>query len=429
MAFDAHKMNVSTRTAILLSATLTLAACSDSDSSTAPPINQPPPTPQQTLSAIVTTGAPDGIVDLPATVPAVVTDVFARYSQVTTANGRRIHFLAQTGVGDALHFRARRVLEQHLADVPLSMHGANKAALRDELSAAQATFVIFRDAASADPAAAGVPAFAAAFPGYGQLVATDSILEGTPEYMAASPALDTTLSATGRFVVSAGGASLAAFRADLATRTADAQAGAIYVPAPTSQDVTGDFLARTLEVYYGIWGHDPLGNGRAGVEDLYSFGDRLAMSASDPATLTLLESFFAPFHTYPAFLPDGFNSTFATAFDVATPYTHRSRYLARVGLRGAAGARIEGNDLDGLYQGSTGDDEFLGGAGDDLIEGGSTLDFDRAFFAGASTEYLISPSPFGGGATQVLDTIPNRDGVDQVRFVEQLVFSDLTIDL
>jgi hypothetical protein len=422
-------MTALTRTAFLLTASLAFASCKDDDSSTTPPINQPPPTPQEALSAIDTTGSPDGIVDLPTTVPAVVTDVFARYSQVTTANGRRIHFLAQSGVADTLHFRARRVLEQHLTDVALSTHGASKAALRDELSAAQATFVIFRDAASADPAAAGVPAFLTAFPGYGQLVATDSILEGTLEYMAASPALDTTLSSTARFVLSASGASLAAFRSDLATRAADAQAAAIYVPAPGTQDATGDFLARTIEVYYGIWGHDPLGNGRAGVDDLYSFSDRLAMAASDPATLSLIESFFAPIHTYPAYLPDGFSGTFATAFDVATPYTHRSRYLARVGLRGAVGARIEGNELDGLYQGSTGDDEFVGGEGDDLIEGGSTADLDRALYSGASTEYLIIPSPFGGGATQVLDTVPNRDGVDQVRFVEQLVFSDMTIIL
>lgn len=417
-----------TRTAILLTATLALAACKDDDSSTAPPINQPQ-TPQQALDAVDTTGAFDGIVDLPATVPAVVTDVFARYSQVTTANGRRIHFLAQSGVSNALHFRARRVLEQHLADVPMATYGASKAALRDELSSAQATFAIFRDAASADPAAAGIADFATAFPGYGQLIATDSILEGTPEYLAASPALDTTLSATARLVVSVGGASLDAFRSDLAARAAAAESAAFYVPAPGTQDVEGDFLARTLEVYYGIWGHDPLGNGRAGVADLYSFGDRLTMAASDPATLALIETFFAPFHVYPAFLPDGFSGTFATAFDGATPYTHRARYLSRVGLRGATGARIEGNDLDGLYQGSTGDDEFLGGAGDDLIEGGSTADLDRVFYSGPSTEYLITPSPFGGGVTQVLDTIPNRDGVDQVRFVEQLVFSDMTIDL
>jgi hypothetical protein len=422
-------MTALTRTALFLTATLALAACSDDDSSTAPPINQPPPTPQQALSAIDTTGGVEGIVDLPATVPAVVTDVFARYSQVTTPNGRRIHILAQSGVANPLHFRTRRVLEQHLTDVPLSTHGAAKSALRDELSVAQATFVIFRDAASADPGAAGVAAFATAFPGFGQLVATDSIVEGTTEYVAAMPALDTTYSATARFVLNASRTSHDAFRAELATRAADAQAAGFYVPAPGTQDVEGDFLARTLEAYYGIWGHDPLGNGRAGVDDLYSFGDRAAMSASDPATVALIETFYAPFHTYPAFLPDGFTGTFATSFDAATPYTHRSRYISRVGLRGAVGARIEGNDFDGLYQGGTGDDEFLAGRGDDRMEGGNDTDLDRAIYSGLSTEYIVSPSPFGGGATQVLDTVANRDGVDQVRFVEELVFTDMTINL
>jgi hypothetical protein len=421
-------MTLLDRTALLLSV-LALAACSDDDSATAPPINQPPPSPQQALSAISSTGAGEGIVDLPATVPTVVSDVFARYSQVTTANGRRIHFLAQSGVADTLHFRARRILDQHLTDVAGSTHGASKSALRDELSAADATFVLFRDAASADPATPGVTAFGAAFPGFGQLVATDSIVEGTTEYMAAMPALDTTLSSTARFVLNAGGTSLDAFRTELATRAAAAQSASLYVPAPATLDVEGDFLARTLEVYYGIWGHDPLGTGRAGVDDLYSFSDRVTMSVSDPATFALIESFFAPFHTYPAYLPDGFAGTVVTSFNVATPYTHRSRYLSRVGLRGAVGARIEGNALDGRYQGGLGDDEFIGGVGDDLIEGGGALDIDRVFYSGPSTEYLVTPSPFGGGATQVLDTVMNRDGVDQVRVVEHLVFTDMTIDL
>ncbi|MEZ6014904.1 MAG: hypothetical protein R3F49_07320 [Planctomycetota bacterium] len=418
------------RTLILLTATLSLAACKDNDESTgSAPIIQPPPDPHAALNSIDTTGAPEGIVDLPATAPAVLTNVFARYSQTTIAGAGRIHFLAQSGVSNETHFRARRVLEQHLANVAGTTNGADKSAVRAAIATADTAFVLFRDAASADPTLPAVVAFRDAFPGFGQLIATDAIVEGSPEYMAIAPAYDATLSSTARFALNAAGTSLDAFRGELVTREAAAESALLYVPDSNTQDVAGDFMARTLEVYYGIWGHDPLGNGHAGASDDYAFHTRAAMETGDPATFALIESFFAPFHTYPAFLTDGFTGTFESAFDVNTPYTHRSRYLTKVGLRGSVGARINGNALGGTYQGGLGDDDFMGGAGDDFIEGGSTVDFDRAFYSGPASEYLVAPSPFGGGATQVLDTNLNRDGTDQIRFVEQLVFSDMTIDL
>lgn len=415
--------------ALLLAATLALAACTDDNNASGNnPIIQPP-SPQTALNGIDTSAGVDGIVDLPATVPAVVTDVFARYSQITVPSAGRIHFLAQTGVSNDAHRRTRRALEQHIANVAGTTHGADKALVRAALATADSTFVLFRDAASADPGAAGVAAFGAAFPGFGQLIATEAIVEGTPEYMAAMPAHDATLSATARFVVSAAGATLGAFQTELATRAADAQAAAVYTADPLSQDAAGDFLARTLEVYYGVWGHDPLGNGRAGFDDLYAFNTRVAMESGDPATAALIESFFATFHTYPAFLIEGFTGTFESTFTAALPYTHRARYLSRIGLRGAQGARINGNALGGTYLGGDGDDEFMARGGNDFIEGGSVGGFDRAYYSGPSTEYTISPSPLGGGATQVLDTNLNRDGVDQVRFIEELVFTDLTITL
>lgn len=417
------------RTSLILTATLSLVACSDNDdsSSSGNPIAQP--SAYNALNGIDTTGAPDGIVDIPANIPVVVRNVFARYSQVTVAGAGRIHFLAQTGVSDEAHFRARRILEQHLTNVVGSALGTDKTAVREALVASKGTFTLFRDAASADPTNAAVAAFGAAFPDYGRLLATDAVVEGTPEYTAASPAIDGTFAATARFVVDEGGAAMAAFRSELATRAADAVSASLYTPSPSAADVPGDFLGRTLEAWYGIWGHDPRGDGRAGVDDAYAFNTRLAIEGGDPSTANLLASFFTPIHTYPAFLTAGYMGKFETSFDPATPYSHRSRYLTKVGLRGPDSARISGNLLDGTYQGALGDDEFEGKGGNDIIEGGSTTDFDRAYYSGASTEYLISPSPFGGGATQVQDLVSNRDGVDQVRFIEELVFTDTTIQL
>ena len=425
------KLHARNSIAFALAASLALTGCSDSDGdsgSGGSGINQPQ-TPQQFLSTIDTSGAANGIVDLPANAPAVLTDVFARYSQTTIAGVGRIHFLAQTGVADELHNRTRKILEQHLADVAGTMLGADKTAVREALAAGDATFVMFTDGLAADPTTPEVMAFAADFPGFGQLLATDVVLEGSPNYLSANPDLDSTLAVTARFVLDAGGAAMAPLRGELATRAASAQASALYAPDPSSTDVEGDFLGRSLEAWYGIWGHDPRGDGRAGVADEYAFITRMQMENGDPDTVTLLSSFFSPIHVYPVFLPGDFQGTFETTFDSTIAYTHRARYITRVGMTGNTTGRINGNELDGVYQGNDLDNEFEGRGGNDLIEGSTGN--DRCIYSGSSTEYLVSPSPFGGFATQVQDTVPNRDGIDQVRFVEELFFEGdgMTINL
>jgi len=202
----------------------------------------------------------------------------------------------------------------------------------------------------------------------------------------------------------------------------------LYTPDPMTASAAGDFLERTLQVWYGVWGHDPRGDGRAGNTDAYAFVTRGGMEAGDPATVTLLSSFFPTFHNYPAFLEEGFVGTFETAFESTLPYTHRSRYLLRVGQLGASSTRFNGNAQDGVYLGGDGDDSFEGRGGNDTISGGAA-GFDRAYFSGARIEYVISASPLGQGATQIQDMIPNRDGVDQVQSIRELVFTDMTVQL
>jgi Ca2+-binding RTX toxin-like protein len=87
--------------------------------------------------------------------------------------------------------------------------------------------------------------------------------------------------------------------------------------------------------------------------------------------------------------------------------------------------RINGNELDNTFLGGDLNDQFEGRGGDDRIEG--DLGVDEAFFSGPSTDYTIVP--LDATVTRVTDTVPGRDGVDDVRQITRLHFSDVTIDL
>ena len=77
----------------------------------------------------------------------------------------------------------------------------------------------------------------------------------------------------------------------------NAQTQGTYRPAAGQAQGLADaeFLGLSLAVYYGVWGHDPAGNGTSGDEGEYDFCDRDAMAAGDPGTVALIESFFAPY--------------------------------------------------------------------------------------------------------------------------------------
>jgi len=80
-----------------------------------------------------------------------------------------------------------------------------------------------------------------------------------------------------------------------------------------------------------------------------------------------------------------------------------------------------GNDV--LF-GEQGDDRFEGGAGNDTFYGGTGNDI--AVYLGTRSQYQVTSN---GGVFTVTDTVANRDGVDTLREVEQIQFSDQTITI
>lgn len=409
-------------------AALALAACGGGGGSndTTPPADTGP---AASLAGIDTSSDPDGIVDLPASVDARIRAVFARYTQLTAPSGERLHFLAQPGVSDELLFRTRGMLRQHLFDVEGTALGADKSATFDAIAEGDTAVCVIADAASYDPSDAAIADFQALFGDAARTVdASAMVMEATPAYLQPAPAIDPTLGATAVIVAERGLADAApAFALALRAASDAAVLAGTYRPAAglSAAEVDAAYLALAVDVYYGIWGHDPRGDGTAGEAGEYDFHLRTQMELGDPAGVALIESFFKPTHRYPAYLDTAFAGTFEMAFDPVLPYTHRSRYLERAGLRGMATARINGNALDNLFIGNDAATVFEGRGGNDGIDAGGGNDV--LVFSGPQADYIVTtPDPT---ITRVEDTEMNRDGIDDMRGVTRLQFSDGVLDL
>ena len=84
---------------------------------------------------------------------------------------------------------------------------------------------------------------------------------------------------------------------------------------------------------------------------------------------------------------------------------------------------LTGNDLDNVIEGGGGDDLLTGNGGNDTLHGGHG--HDTVLFSGVESDYIIKPME--SGRLSVLDTVTDRDGLDQIfRSVEELKFSDGT---
>ena len=408
---------------LALATSLLAASCSGGSSTSAPA------SPTATLDDIDTSTDLDGVVPLPPEVDGRIRAVFDKYADLHAPSGERVHFLGQPGVTEASLFRVKAVFEQLVTDAPGTSLGGDKSAVLDRVAALGTTIVVVEEQQTFDVSQPSVAEFVALFDGlYASVDGSEVVQEGSPEFMQPDPAIDGTLGATAGILLRFGlGATVPQFSADLAAARIDAESQGTYRPAAGAPQgsADADYLGLVLSVYYGVWGHDPFGNGTSGEGGLYDFCDRAALQAGDPGAFALVESFFAASQTFPAYLDSSFSGTFEMKFDPAIAYTHRSRYLERAGFRGTTSGRINGNDLDNVFLGGDLDDQFEGRGGDDRVEGDVGL--DEAFFTGPAADYTIVP--VDESVTRVTDTVPGRDGVDDVRQISRLHFSDVIIDL
>jgi Ca2+-binding RTX toxin-like protein len=99
-----------------------------------------------------------------------------------------------------------------------------------------------------------------------------------------------------------------------------------------------------------------------------------------------------------------------------------------VNLEGGSGAdEFTGNSADNRLIGNGGNDILKGGGGNDFLDGGTGT--NTAVFFGASTEYTISAKNPDGTYTVTDNHAAARDGVDTLKNVRLVKFSDKTVAL
>jgi len=360
-----------------------------------------------------------------ANLSPIVTDVFARYAAMTTPSGKRIHFLAEAEVSDPKIRRAREVMRMHLEDLPGTSAGALKADVADSVSANCGTIAIFRDADRYDLTLAAVATFDTDFgDAYVPLFGDAVIVEGSADYIAASPAIDETFGATSALVYRQGLLPRRhAWSAQLQLASANAQADGSYTPQGPEPylDLDELFVATLLGCHAGVWGHDPSGDGSAR-DGVYAFGSRPSLEAGDSSTLNLVEDFFSPVHSFAALVDAGFPGNFDLLPRPSVAYTNRAQYCSNVRLTGGNPAELFGSLRDDRLTGNAANNNIKGRSGDDIIDGGPGL--DSAIFGAPRAEYDIVDN--GDGTYEVRHNVSPGEGTDLLLNVEVAVFGDGT---
>lgn len=171
-----------------------------------------------------------------------------------------------------------------------------------------------------------------------------------------------------------------------------------------------EYIVSGIDSYYGMWG--AWTDGEGGMWGIYTSKNREDVIKNDPLAAKIIKEFLGERLTYMARIDNSFKGTFKMYFDEYLPYTHKSQYLVNVRLTGSNNSNIEGNEFDNILIGNSGDNIIDGKKGNDVVQ-----------FSGASKEYNIENSD---GQVIVTDT-KKRDGITRLKNIEILRFNDKDI--
>lgn len=387
-----------------------------------------------TLPKIEISGSPNGVVPLPDSVASVFTDVFAKYTKVNAPNGKPIHILAQADWTEDKIVKVRNILEHMLTDYPGSEYGSNKIKVTNAMSDRKATMVLFNNSKESQKAMRG-PLKGTTDLEMQSMWANEISSEGSDDYMN-HITRDAAFEEILHLVHGAGIIhTLAEYQKEIMAATKAAIANDWIPPVEDPDDQPYEYIAQQYDNYLDLWavlpkvwegrkiqpGEMPEGTAHWGQNQANSRGELLEL---DPVGYELIEKFFHPYLTYTPQLPIDFEGTFSLEFNESQVYTHKSRHLKNVTLRGSKDANLIGNAYDNVLTGNTGNNVLKGGPGDDWLLGGDGD--DKAEFVGAYEDYTITKRE---EYITIKDNRVNRDGMDTLINIEFLQFSNRKVTL
>jgi Ca2+-binding RTX toxin-like protein len=257
---------------------------------------------------------------------------------------------------------------------------------------------------------------------YQDLYATESIVEGSTEYIANSPrdaSYEEILHMTQDYGITH---MLPLFQEEITEATKKAVANSWYSPPSElpKADYDQEYFATIWDVYLDAWRYaaPPAQFGE------YKFNTRASLLQNDPIGHAIVEAFLPKHLTYNARIDKNYDGIFHLNLDPTLSYTFKSQYLIDATLTGTKSSGLKGNDKANSLTGNTGNNTLIGGKGNDQLDGKDGL--DTAFFTGAHSEYTINTN---GVTTTITDNIANRDGSNTLTNIEKVTFTDQTITL
>ena len=341
---------------------------------------------------------------------------FNRYTKVVTPNGGKIHIVAQSNLTDEQIVRTRSTLEHFLKNYPGSEYGVNKSELANKMAENGAILTLLNGQDDGNnPVEVN-----------GQALFENEIqLEGHPWYI--NQDYNNHRDATYEEILHLvhdygigidGHNSFPGAMPKYQSEIRQAQKNALstnlwgigadkWINELTDENsLTQEYLAALIDSYYGLWGGWTDSNTH-GMWGIYVAKTRNEIFLEDPVGGEIMNNkFFHPYLTYNARIDSSFNGVFSLKFDSLKPYTNHSQYLKDITLLGNNDTSVYINQLD---------NNIIGNKGANTV-----------IFNGNSSEYIIDITDI---EISVTDKVSNRDGVNILKEIEKIKFTDQTIEL
>ena len=361
----------------------------------------------------------NGIVNLPSNIDDIFKD-FDRYTKIHAPNGKPIHIIIEPGYSDIQAIYARKILINHLTNLPGTKYGHNKTTIANAMANNHSILFLFNTTESFEKWFSKIERKGISINGQ-DLRSYETILEGTDGYMAEKrPTRDASYEEIMHFVQQWGiEQAHPTLSQDLFDAFWDARAKNIYM---LDYDETHEYFICGFEAYFDMWAHDPENDGTR--EDEYVPISNSSLKVNDPKMYKIVEGFMGKHWLYLAEIVDEFDGHFSLHKEEKETYTNKSQHLRRAALTGYKNTNLTGNNFDNSLFGNSGNNKIKPLGGFDIIDGGPGE--DTAIFIGKQSEYILRNQD---GRLVVDDIHYYRDGQNILINMEKLKFSDNILNI
>ncbi|ACJ30670.1 Lipoprotein, putative [Shewanella piezotolerans WP3] len=342
---------------------------------------------------------------------------FNRYTKVTAPNNKPIHIVAQDKLSDNQIVRARAILTHYLTDLPGSKYGSDKSAVANKMATNGAILLLLNGSDDGSNSAAnlnGQPLYQNEIQVEGGTwyinqdfeqhrdASFEEILHMVHDYGIGIDQNSEFIGALPEFQAEIRSAQITALNDKLWGGDTN------WITELTAENsLTQEYLASVIDAYYGLWGAWT-GSETHSMWGGYVAKTRAEIKGEDPLAATLMDKqFFHSYLTYNARIDASFKGDFSLRFEPKLGYTHHSQYLKDITLTGNEASNVVVNQFDNNISGNSAKNQVK--------------------FSGNSSQYSIEKQE--DGTTVVADLVSNRDGVNTLKEIEQLVFEDSSISL